>query len=166
MAFREGCSPWERWLLQYGEWLNTGILVAVPSVLSPKPPTPNSPPATLVHSALPLPEPRVSGCKWNFVNCIKRLSASPDVSPWQIETLLLFTAGCYLGSFQAWYCRLGSPAWGIDPTLLRGNPHGHWIIPSGLQLPHVGAQPALWHLLHTPYQSHCGDVASSTCVGL
>ena len=57
-----------------------------------------------LHSALPLPEPRVRGCKWNFV-CwpFKSLSESPAVSPWQREPLLLFKAGCYLSSF-----RLGS----------------------------------------------------------
>ena len=39
------------------------ILAAVLSVLSPEPPTPDSTQASLVHSVLPLPEPKVSGYK-------------------------------------------------------------------------------------------------------
>ena len=41
----------------------TGILEAVPSILSPEPPTPDSPQDSLVHFALPLPEPMLSGSK-------------------------------------------------------------------------------------------------------
>ena len=51
------------------------------------------------------------------------LSASSVVCPWQRETLPLSTAGCYLGTFWALVLyRLGSPAWGLDPTHLRGKP--------------------------------------------
>ena len=83
--------------------------MAVLSVLSPELPTPNSPQTSLVHSALPLLEPRVNGCKRNFVHWpFKRLSASSAVSPWQIETLLLFTALCYFGSFPS----SGAVGWG------------------------------------------------------
>ena len=73
----------------------------------------DSPQASLVHSSLPLPVPRVSGCKPNFVLWpFKRLCASPDISPWLIEPLLLFTAGYYLGSFSGsgavgWRTQLG-----------------------------------------------------------
>ena len=76
-------------------------------------------------SALPLLEPRVRDCKWNFL-CwpIKRLSVFPVVSPWQRENLLLFTDGCYWVPYWLWCCRLGSPAWGSDPALLRGSPPG------------------------------------------
>ena len=66
----------------------------------PEPPTPDSLQASLDHSALPLPEPRVTGFTRKFVSWpFKRLSESPEVSPWQTETLLLFTALCHLGSF-------------------------------------------------------------------
>ena len=84
--------------------------MAVPSVLFPEP-TPDSPYASLVHSALSLLELRVSVCKWNFV-CwpFKRLSASPVNIPWWIETLLLFTARCYLGSFPS----SGAIGWGDE----------------------------------------------------
>ena len=93
------CSAQEGWLLQMGNDSAQGSLSADPSALSPKPQIPDSL-AALVHSALPLLEPRVSGCKWNSVGWLfKRLSASLAVSPWQTETLLLFTTKCYLGSF-------------------------------------------------------------------
>ena len=63
---------------------------------------PRLPQASLANSVLPLPEPKVSGCQQNFVHWpFKRLSESPAASPWQTETLLLFTAGRYLGSFLA-----------------------------------------------------------------
>ena len=75
-------------------------LVAFPSVLVPEPPTPDSPQSSSVHSALLLLEPRVNGYKWNFVcGPFEKPSESPVISPWQIETSLLFTAICYLGSF-------------------------------------------------------------------
>ena len=81
---------------------STGILAAVPSVLTPEPPGPDCPEASLVHSAHSLLEPRVSGCKQNFVGWLfRRLSKSPIFSTSQTETLLLFRAGCYLGSFLA-----------------------------------------------------------------
>ena len=137
MPLGEECSAWERWLLQYGEWLSTGILVAVPSVLSPEPPAPDSSQVSLVHTALPLPNFKVRGCKQNFV-CwsFKSLLASLAISSWQMETLLLFTAGCYLGFFRL--RRLESPPWGLDPTLLRGKPPSCWNIPLELQLLPLG----------------------------
>ena len=48
------CSAWERWFLQYGEWLSLGILAADPSALSQELLTPDSPQVSVVHSALPL----------------------------------------------------------------------------------------------------------------
>ena len=76
--------------------------MTLPLVISPEPPTPDALQVSLVHSALPLLEPRVSGYKGNFVRWpFMWASVSPTVSPGQAETLLLFTAGCYLGSFLA-----------------------------------------------------------------
>ena len=46
-------------------------------------------------------------------------SASSAIYPWQTETLIIFTAKCYLSFFPA---LAGEPAWGLDPTLLRGSP--------------------------------------------
>ena len=101
-----------------------GILIAVPSVLSTEPPAPDSPQASLVDSAIPLPEPKVSGCRRNFVHwSFKRVSVSEAVSPCQIETLLLFTAGCYLDSSLALLLLDGDPSLGFRPlTLLMGKP--------------------------------------------
>ena len=66
----------------------------------PRTPHLDSPHISLVHSTLPQPEPRVNGCKQNFV-CwpFKRLSVSPAVSTRQTDTLLLFTSRYYLGPF-------------------------------------------------------------------
>ena len=99
-------------------------MVADCSVLSPEPPVPDSPHTSLVLSGLPLLEPRVSGCKRNFVQWpLKRLSASPVISLWWTEILLLLTVIMLFG-FLSWFwcCRLESPAWGLDPTLLMGTP--------------------------------------------
>ena len=97
---------------------------AAPAVLSLKLPSPDSPQAPLVHSALPLPEPRVSGCKLNFVGWpFKRLPASLTITPWQTETLLLFTIGCDLGSFPALVLQAGEPSLGFRPhTSCGGTP--------------------------------------------
>ena len=76
---------------------------------SPTPPAPDSPHTSVVHCALTLVEPRVSGCKRNFWHWpFKSLSESPAVSPWQTETLQFFTAGCYLSSFYG----SGAIVWG------------------------------------------------------
>ena len=98
-------------------------MVADPSALSSEPPAPDSPHEPLVHSALPLLEPTVSGCKRNLVWWpFKWLFASPTASPWQTETPLFFTARCYLGSVWLWCCRLWSSLWDLDPALLRRTP--------------------------------------------
>ena len=96
-------------------------LAAVPSVLFPEPPTRDSPQASLFHSALLLLESSVSECKQHFVSWpFKSLSASSVFSPWQTETLLLFTAGCFLGFFWPLLLEVGTPAWGLGSMLLRG----------------------------------------------
>ena len=149
MTLGAECSACERWPLQYREQLSTGILVTVPSVLSPGPPTPVSVQTSLVHSVLPLLEPRVSSCKQNFVLWpFKRLSVSPVLSPWQTEIMLLFTAVCYVGSFPALVLRLGSPAWGLDPTLLRGN--------------HLATEISLQHFSYRMWESTQSSCFSAT----
>ena len=123
MPFGEECSAWERWLLQYGERLSTGVLAPVPSVLSPKLPTPDSPQVSLVHSAFPLLQPRVSGYKQNFVHWpFKWLSESPDIFPWPAEPLLLVTARCYMGSFLVLVLKSGECSLGFRPHTSQGNP--------------------------------------------
>ena len=84
-----------------------------PSAHSLDPPIADSPHIVLVCSSLPLSEPRVSGCKHNFVHLpFKRLSTSPAISSWQRKTLLLFTATCFRCSFPSsvalgWGAKLG-----------------------------------------------------------
>ena len=148
MPLEEELSAWERWLLQYGEWLSTVIIAAIPSVLLSETPIPDFPQASLVYSALPLLEPRASGYKQNFV-CwpFKRLSASLAISLWQKKTFFFSQLDVIWVSFWLWFCGLGSPARGLDPTLLRGTP-SYWNIPPELQLPPMIAQPAVSRLLH------------------
>ena len=64
---------------------------------------------SLLYYAIPLPEPRVSSCKENFVGWpFKGLSASPAVSPQWTEIPMLFKALCYLNSFPSF----GAIGWG------------------------------------------------------
>ena len=122
------------------------FLEDVLSVLFPEPPAPDSPHVSLVHSALYMPKARVSGCKWNFVHWpFKKLFESLAVCPWLRETLLPFTAGCYLSSFPG-SCRLGSPAWGLDCTLLRGN--------------HPATEISLWNFSSCPWEPSQPSCAS------
>ena len=70
-------------IYRMGEQLNTGILAAVPSGLSPEPPTPDSTHTTIVHSILSLLEHRVSDCEILCIGplrgcpCLYRTSVSP-----------------------------------------------------------------------------------------
>ena len=67
MPYRGECSPTKDGVCDVGEGLSTGILVVVPSALSPDPQTPDSAHVTLVCPVLSLLEPRVSGCEQDFV---------------------------------------------------------------------------------------------------
>ena len=99
--------------------------MVVPSVLSPEPLAPDSPHASLVHSALPLPEPRVSGCKQNFVHCpFKRLSAFLAISSCQQKPY------CFSHPRVIWDCfpSSGALGWGAQlrvqpPHFSMSNPH-------------------------------------------
>ena len=136
-------------------------MAVVPSILSPDPLTPNSPQMSLVYSALPLPEPRVSGCKQNFVHWpFKRLSASPTISPFQKP--------CYFSqldviwvTFWLWCYRLGNPAWGLDPTFSGVTPQLLKYPSRTLAATFWSPAPALSHLLGIPYQSCCSERGSS-----
>ena len=126
--------------------------MSAPSVVSSNPLSLDSPQASLVYSACPsLPEPRVSGFKQNSV-CwpLKRLSVSPTISSWQTETWPLFTARCIWVPFRLCCCRLGSQAWGIDTTSLRGNPPA-----TEVSLQHFTC--CLWET------SHLSHVSSALC---
>ena len=122
------------------------------SQFSPQIYQPKSPLKCLFLSAVPLPEPRVSGCKLTFMHWLsKRLSASPAVCAWQRETLPLFSIRCYLDLvlLGLWYGRLGKPAWGLDPTFLWGIPPATKIFFQHFQLMPMGAHSALSSALYT-----------------
>ena len=117
----EECSPWAGWPVQYGEWF-TGMLVSVPLVLSPDPPTPDSPQVFLVQYALPLSELRVSGYKqyfvhWLFLRDSLRLQLS---LPGRQKSCCFSQLDVIWVPFWLWYYRLVSPVWGLDSTLLKG----------------------------------------------
>lgn len=115
----EHCTQ-ERWHLQCRR-----VMVAISSVPSPKAQNPDTPHVTPIHSTLPPPELRMSGCEQNFVHWpFKSVLVSPVDSAffWQTETPLLFTDKCYVGASSLLWClELGSLAWGLTPTLLREN---------------------------------------------
>lgn len=100
-----------------------------------------------LQSILPLPEPRLSGCEWDFVHCsFKSAPVSLTDSRVYLETesSLVFTASCYVNSFSWLLCSwLGSPAWGWDSMFHRGDLYS-WNIPLDSQLLHVGVVPALF----------------------
>ena len=155
-------SAWERWPLQYGEWLSTRILLAVPSVLFPEPP--DSPHVSLVHSALLHLEPKVTGCKWNSVIWLfKWLSAFLAIFSWQTGPCCFSQLDVNLGSFPALVLQTGECSLGFRAHTSQEEHLSCWNIPLELQLLPVGTHTALLHHLHTPYQSHCGEVVSSLC---
>ena len=100
-----------------GGEVSTGTTAAVLSALSLESQTPVSPHTTLVHSTLPPSEPRVSACEWSFVRWpFNRV----PVSLWQAESLLIFSAVCYVGTSSLCWCSgLGIPVWSWDLLLLR-----------------------------------------------
>lgn len=96
-----------------------------------------------------LPDPKVSCCKQDFVYwLLKSVPGFPtdifEVSLWQIEFSLIFTARCYLGSSSWHYCsRLGSPEWGWNLTLLSVGPL--WLrYPSDFSTACVDVGPTLF----------------------
>ena len=134
----------------------------------PEIPTPYSPQVSLVHSALPLPESSVSGSKWNFVHWpFKKLSLQLPL-PGRQKPCCFSQLGVTWVPFCLWCCRLGSTAWHLDTTLLRGRGQTPWPLkyPSGTSALLVGSWPAVLYYLHTPYQSHCGEVLSSVSLQL
>ena len=62
-----------------------------------------------------------------------------------------------------WCCRLGSPAWDLECTLLKGNPPATEKSLQNFNYPPVGAQPPLSCLLCNPYQLHFCEVVSVVC---
>ena len=123
MSFGEEYCAWARWLLQFGQWICTVILAAVPSVHSPESPTTDFLQVSVVHSALSLLKPTISGYKWNFLTWpFKWLSESPIISPWQKEPCCFSQLSVFWVPFWIWCCRLGSQDWGLDIPPIKGNP--------------------------------------------
>ena len=162
MPFREVCSAWRSGSCSMGMIQHRDLACCFFSSL-PRATNPRLFQISLVHSALPLLEPRVRGCKWNFVHW-PWLSESSAIPPWQTETLLLLTVRCYLGSFVALVLSAEEPSLGFRPRTSLGEPLGHWNFPPAFQLLPLGAQPTLSWFLSTPYQFCCGEVVSSICL--
>ena len=117
----ESASPKKGDICSVGEGLSTETLAALLSALSPEPQLPVSPHETLVCSIIPLLEPRLSGCQWDFVLwCSKRVpvSRSDSLLPVVDRILLIFTARCVWYLFPLRCSVLESPAWPWDPLLL------------------------------------------------
>ena len=88
--------------------------------------------------------------KWLQTNFVHWLSVSQAICPWQTETLLLFTAGCYLGLFLALLTEAGEHSLAFRPHTSQGEPSGYWNIPLAFQLP-PGGSPTI--LLTLPLHS-------------
>ena len=122
----EQCSEKDGFCSMENDSAQVSLIVAVPSFLSSESRAPDSPQVSLVHSVFPLSALRVSGCKRNFVRwTFKRLSASLAVSSRQTEPLLLFKAGCYLGSFMALVLYAEEPSLGFGCHTSQEQPLGH-----------------------------------------
>ena len=125
--------------------------MAIPSVLSPETSTPDSPQASIVHPALPLP--RVSGS--NEILCIGpsrgflhlQQSLPRRQKSWYFSQLDVIWV-----LFWHWCFRLGSPAWGLDPTFLRGN-----LLATKISLWNFSCHP--WD----PSQSYCAFSTLPAC---
>ena len=96
---------------------------------------------------------------WSF----KLLFVSPAEHLWQTATLMLFASGFYLCTFLALVLYAGDPSLGFIPHTSQEDPTGCLNILPVLQLPPVGAQPALSCLHGTPYQSGCAEAVFSVC---
>ena len=112
---------------------NTGILAADPLAPSSEPPTSEFPHTALVCSALPIPEPRETGYKLSFVHWPFKRVCVPLALSCGRQKPCCFSQPDAVGAFPS----AGALGW--------------------------GAQTGLLHILHTPYQSHCGEVVPSVC---
>ena len=117
------------------------------SILSPKPPSPVSPQASLIHTA-PI---AVAQDKWLQMKfCVGPLKGSmwPHLSVSGREKSCHFTQLDVIWVlFGLWCHRLGSPDSGLDPTLLRVTSNT-WNIPLAIQLSPLGVKTAFTHSLN------------------
>ena len=130
------------------EWLSTGILVSVSSALSPEWQTAVSSYTTIVCSAFPLPDPRVSSWKWDwpfkraFVSltdyCLSPVDTIPtDFSQPDVMWALLHSSGAL-----DWGAQLG-----VEIPFFSGGS--------------FAAEISLWNLSHCPWE--WGQPLSSLC---
>ena len=128
-------------------WENDSKQAAVPSALSSEPQTPDFSHVMLVHSILPLLEPRVSSCEWNFVcwpfnrvpvspvdSCLSLAYRSPSAFHYQI------LYGCL---FPALVLRVGEPDLMFRTHICQGEPSlCSWD--TSLEPPVGMGQPLMW----------------------
>ena len=94
----------------------------VPSVLSPEPPTSESPQDPLSTPPSLCQSPGLVAT--NEILCIGDLGGSLYLQlflPGRQKPCCFSQLDVIWVPFSLWCCRLGSPAWGLDPTLLRRN---------------------------------------------
>lgn len=91
-------------------------------ILSPERLAPDFPHVSIVHSALPLLEPKISCCKWNFVYWSFRWFSASQVISLADRNPAAFHSHVLLGFLsRSWCYRLGRLAWGLNSTPLRQN---------------------------------------------
>ena len=122
---------------------------------------PDSPHMSLVHSDLPLPTSKVSGCKQIAVHwLLKKLVVSLAIYLWWTETPLLFIVQCYLGSFSGSDVLCCGGELGVYTTHFSGGTTLPWPLKYPSSPSHAAhesrALPAFLQPC-SPEQSHCGD---------
>ena len=92
---------------------------SLPRDTAPSPPSTGSPQVSLFQSALPML------VATNKIFCVGPLRGSLILQPSHLgrqKCCCFSQLDVIWVPFQLWCCRLRSPAWILDPTLLRGNP--------------------------------------------
>ena len=162
----EGRAPPKRWHLWYGRVTHLRGPGSCSLSSLPRAQTSVSPHMAPVHSALPLPEPRMSGCEQNFV-CWPFRRAPVSLKDFYLSLAdripTDFTARCYVGaSCWLWCSGLGNPVWGWNPPTPQREPL-QLRYPSGSQLPPVEwGQPSLHPC--SSYQSWCSFFQKSLII--
>ena len=146
---------------EVGKWLSTSIVVVVPSAILLELQIPVSPLNTLVCSALPVPEPRVSGCERDFVHWpFKSVPVSlTDLNVFLVNRIpAVFHSQILCGHlFLGLMLWAGDPSLGLRPhTSQRGTPCS-WDICRLL--------PPFSHFCPS-YQSWCGFFCKSLAIRL
>ena len=167
VTWRKG-STQKRWCFPascVGGRLNTETMEAVLPALALKPYNSVSPCMSLAPLSLS-PSARAQGKCLEYVSlCTDPLRGhlafqQPFISPRWTEFPLILTDRYGGFSTQHWYFWLGSPVWGLDSSLLRGNLCSWDVYPSSQLLYWVCSQ-----LVSAPHQSRCGFFFISLVLG-